>query len=163
MPATPRSRKPARRAARPGPDLATLDRHALVTTVWLPFGLASLTLLHFGLASGSAAFILLGFAALLAGFIGHVIVNAATKSDFTLRERATGLVAYLAGLVGFGAAILASPEFRDAAFVPMSLGFLLLFGAVVFYMVTRYGARGAFQSFDVIRSFRAEPDREAGP
>ncbi len=139
-----------------------LDRHALVMAVWLPAGLVAATLFHYGLGQGGAAFILASFAVILAAFIGHVIVNVVLGTAFTRRELALGLVLYAAALLSFGMATLVSSGFATRAFLPGSAGFLLLFAAVVFHMVTIAGARGAFDAFDVVRSFRA-PRRQSAP
>lgn len=139
-----------------------LDRHALVMTVWLTAGLVAATLFHYGLVAGGAAFLLAAFGVILAAFAGHMIVNVVTSTQFSPRELALGLVLYVVALVGFGIATLVQPGFRTVAFLPVSAGFVGLFAVVVFYMVTSAGVRGAFESFDVIRTFRA-PSRQASP
>ena len=134
--------------------IQALDRHALVMAVWLPAGLVAAALFHYGLGRGGPAFMLAGFGAILAAFAGHVIVNVLHGTNFTARELALGLVLYAAALVAFGVATLLRPGFAARAFVPMSAGLILIFASVVFTMVTRSGVRGAFESFDVIRTFR---------
>jgi hypothetical protein len=136
-----------------------LDRHALVTAVWLSAGLVAATLFHTGLGGAGAGFVLASFCAVLAGFVGHVIVNAVFGTEFSVREVALGLVLYGGALVAFGLATLLDPDVRSNLFLPAGAGFALLFAAAVFYMVTRAGLRGAFESFDVIRTFRASPQR----
>lgn len=130
-----------------------LDRHALVMTLWLSCGLMAITLFHYGIGGGGALFILAGFGMILLGFIGHIIVNAALGSHFTVREKVFGLVLYGAGAVAFGFATLLAPDFREHAFVPASAGFLLIFASIVFYMIAHFGLRRSFEGFDVIRSF----------
>jgi hypothetical protein len=139
-----------------------LDRHALVMAVWLAGGLVAATLFHYGLGAASPAFLLAAFGMVLAAFAGHVIVNVVYGTAFTPRELALGLVLYAAALVGFVLATLVSPDFTTLAFWPGSGGFLAIFAAVIFYMVTTTGVRGAFEAFDVVRSFRAPPRRTAG-
>ena len=138
--------------------IAALDRHALVLAVWLPALLVAASLLHAGLARASAAFVLAGFLAVLAGFVGHVLVNVTHGTRFLARELGLGLVLYLAALVAFGLALLLSPGFAAFAFAPMAVGFILLFAAVVATMLIASGVRGAFESFDVISSFRGPED-----
>jgi hypothetical protein len=133
-----------------------LDRHALVMAMWLAFGLVALTLFDHGFGSGGAPFILAAFGAILAAFIGHVVVNVVYRTTFTPRELALGLVLYAAGLVAFGLATLFAPGFAARNFVPLSLGFVAVSVSVVFYMVTHFGARRVFDAFDVIRDFRPE-------
>ena len=127
-----------------------LDRHALVMAVWLPLGLAALVLFRLGTDEG-AGWMLGGFGALLLGFLGHVVVNAALGTDFTPGEVALGLALFLGALLGCGLALLLVDGFAERLFLPLSLGFGGLAAAAVLYMVTRYGARGAFEGFDVVR------------
>lgn len=142
------------------PDLAALDRHALVLAVWTPAGVVASGLFHLGLGGFGAWAVLGGFAAIVAGFGAHVLVNVAHGAGFSARELAVGLVAYLAALVltalaALGAADLATPV--AAAFVA---GFLALPAIVVFTMLVAHGPRGAFAQFDVIRSFAARRGRD---
>jgi hypothetical protein len=136
------------------PGRPSLDRHALVMTIWLTLGFAAAVLFHMGLTWGRPAVILAAFGVLVAAFLGHVIVNAALGSRFTTPELALGLVLYASSLLAFGLAILLSPGFAARAFLPVSGGFGLVLLAVVSYMVTHFGLRRAFEGFDVIRSFR---------
>jgi len=136
-------------------DLQALDRHALVMAIWLPAGLVGASLLHYGTDRAGAACILGGFAAIVVAFIGHVLVNAAYRTGFSPRERALGLVLYVVALLGFVLTALIGPALPARAFVSLCGGFILLFAVVVFTMLTSYGTRGAFEAFDVIRSFRA--------
>jgi hypothetical protein len=138
----------------PARELDALDRHALVMAVWLPLALVAVTLFHYGFGAGGWPFIAGGFAVVIAAFGGHVIVNVALGTLFTAKEVALGLLLYSVGLVAFGFAILLSSSFRTAATLPVSLGFLCTAMAVIFTMITWLGARGAFESFDVIRRFR---------
>ena len=127
-----------------------LDRHALVMAVWLPLGLVALVMFRLGTDQG-AGWMLGGFGALLLGFGGHVIVNAALGTDFTPGEVALGLALFLLALLACGLGMLLVDGFAERFFLPLALGFGGLATAVVLYMVTRYGARGAFEGFDVIR------------
>lgn len=143
----------------------SLDRHALVMAIWLAFGFAGIALFSYGLGIGGSRFILAAFGAVLAAFIGHVIVNAVHGTAFTPRELALGLILYAAALIAFGLAILLSPGFAAQYVVPISLGLVAVFGAAVFFMITHFGVREAFEAFDVIRDFRTRPrgpDRSRG-
>ncbi len=142
----------------PATGRAALDRHALVMALWLPLAFAAAVLFHAGLASGRPVLVLGAFGVVAAAFLAHVIVNAVLGTRFTTRELALGLVLYGAALLGFGLAVLLSPDFAAKAFWPISGGLLLIFGIVVFYLVTHFGARGAFEGFDVIRRFRGQDE-----
>jgi hypothetical protein len=148
--------------------MAVLDRHALVMAIWSPFVFVATILFHYGFASNEPLGILVAFVALLAGFIGHIIVNAATGTIFTSREVALGLVTYAAGLVAFGIAALTTPGIDSEMLLALSLGFLAIFAAATFYLIAHFGGRRAFEAFDVVSDFRAgnEPPpslREEGP
>ncbi len=142
------------------PTIATrqaLDRHALVMTAWLTAGLIAAALFHYGLGGGGAPFLLAAFAMILAAFAAHVVVNRLYATTFSARELALGLVVFAAALVGFGLAMLVRPSFAATAFLPVSAGFIALLASVLFYMAATTGLRGAFDAFDVIRTFRAAP------
>lgn len=137
-----------------------LDRHALVLAVWLPLGLVALTLFRLGLADAGGwglAWTLGGFGALLLAFAAHVVVNAATGTDFSRGEVATGLALYAGALAGTGLAALLPGGFAERQLGPVALGLGALAAAAVLYMVTRYGARGAFEGFDAIRDNNPRP------
>lgn len=144
--------------ASPAP-LDTTDRHALVTALWLAVALVAAALFDFSFGTGGAWTVGAGFAAVLAGFVAHILVNTVYGTWFTAGELALGLVAYAAGLVAFVLAVLMVPGFAERNFAPLSIGFLVVFVAVVFFMVTQYGVRPVFTAFDVIRDFRPR-DRE---
>jgi len=144
-------------------DLDPLDRHALAVTIWTPAGLIAATLYHYGLGAGGALAIAAAFAVVLGAFAGHVIVNVVSGTAFTMGELALGLTLAGAGLLGLGAATLASPEFARRAFLPTSLGFVAVVVAFAFYMIAKSGVRLAFEAFDAIRSFSARDALEAGP
>lgn len=128
-----------------------LDRHGVVLAAWLPAGALSLALVHYGLGPGGAWWILGGFAALVAGFALHVIVNAVTRTWFSAGEVALSLVLYLAGLLAFVLSTLLKDGFADRYFLPVAAGMASLAVSVIFAMVTRFGPRRAFEQFDVIR------------
>ena len=75
-----------------------LDRHALVATLWLPTGLVAAVLFHHGFDGAGLWWVAGGFAALLAGFAGHVVVNVVLGTGFGPREVGFGLVVCLAAL-----------------------------------------------------------------
>lgn len=130
-----------------------LDRHALVMAFWLPTSVVAGSLLHYGLQTARPVFILGGFGVVIAGFVGHVVVNAVLKSDFTIAEIALGLVLILTSLVAFGLAVLFAGDSVAVSFVPLSIGGVALVATIGFYMLSKLGTRGAFESFYVIRSF----------
>ena len=128
-----------------------LDRHALVLAVWLPAGFVALGLLHYGFGVAGAWWVAAGFAALLAGFAAHVIVNASLGTNFTAREAGLGMVLYATAMVALVLAVLMGDGFASRFFLPVAGGMIALLLAVLFYMLTRFGTRDAFDMFDIIR------------
>ena len=139
----------------PPPQWAALDRHALAMSIWFAVGFVAFSLITHGVLALSPWAVAGGFAAVFAGFVGHVIINAVCRTTFTVREIALGLVVYVLGLVWFLLSMLVGAHAVVALFLPFSVGFLAILVTVVFYMVTHFGVRGAFDAFDVVRSFRA--------
>ncbi len=131
---------------------AMLDRHALVLAVWLPAGFVALGLLHYGFGPGGAWWVAAGFIALLTGFVEHVIVNAVLGTTFTAREAGLGMVVYAIGMVALVLAVLLGDGFAVRFFLPVAVGMIALLLAAVFYMLIRFGTRGAFDKFDIIRN-----------
>ena len=129
-----------------------LDRHALIGAVWLPAGFVALGLFNHGFSGGGLWWVLAGFGAVLAGYALHVIVNAVLATSFSRHEVALALVVYAAAGLALVLAVLLQPGFAATFFLPVAAGMALLAAAVVFYMVTRSGARAAFGQFDIIRN-----------
>jgi hypothetical protein len=138
---------------------AKLDRHALVMALWFGFAFLAVTLFKLGIAHESWWALGLGFASVLAGFIGHVLVHVVFGTRFTQGEVALGLSIFAICLLWFGLAVLFYPQYRFSLFLPISLGLAALTGAVIFTMITWLGLRGAFESFDIIRRFAPEKKR----
>lgn len=140
-------------------ELKSLDRHALVTALWLGFAFLAVTLLKLGIEHANLWALSLGFASVLVGFIAHVLVNIVFRTLFTPREVALGLFVFAICLLWFGLAVIFYPQHRISLFLPIALGFLALTTAVIFTMITWLGVRGAFDSFDIIRRFGPEKKR----
>ena len=128
-----------------------LDRHALVLAVWLPAGFVALGLLHHGFGAGGPWWVAAGFAALLAGFAAHVVVNAVLGTTFSLREAGLGMVLYATAMVALVLAVLVVDGFASRLFLPVAGGMTGLLLAAVVYMLIRFGSRAAFDKFDSIR------------
>lgn len=136
-----------------------LDRHALVMAIWAPSGFVAAVLLHMGIVmGGSDWWIAAGFAAILVAFVGHIIVNAVLRTNFTAGETALGMVAFAAALLAlFGTVLAGPPALTDRIFLPVGLGLASLVVAVVIYLVIAFGPRRAFEKFDVIRDNNLRP------
>lgn len=142
------------------PPYDALDRHALVSAVWLPTGFVTLGLMHHGFAGGGGAWVLAGFAVLLVGYALHVIVNFVLGTPFTAKEVALAFVIFALAGLAFVLAVLLQPAFATSFFLPVAGGMAMLAAAVVFYLVTRWGPRQAFRQFDIIRD--NNPRRASG-
>ncbi len=135
-----------------------LDRHALAMAIWTPSALVVATLLHKGLSNGGGWWIFAGFAMIIAAFVVHVIANALLGTGFTTGERALGTFAFAASLLSLLLTVLVGPsELGARIFLPVGLGLMSLVVAVVVYLVIAYGARAAFERFDVIRDNNLRP------
>lgn len=119
--------------------------------VWLAGGLIAATLIHYGLTTGSDVPIYLAGGAVLVAFIGHVIANAVYETAFTRRELVLALVLYGVSLVAYLIAALVDPAFKTRFFLPGGLALAGVGIGVFFYMVTHYGMRDVFESFNVVR------------
>src|SRR5258708_35397241 len=94
-------------------ELSAVDRHALVLAIWLAFGLVAVALVELGLRLGSWMIAVGGFAAIVAAFTVHVIVNAVSHTLFTPKELALGLVLHVLRLLSFPLAALPSAVVRE--------------------------------------------------
>jgi hypothetical protein len=130
-----------------------LERHALVLSFWLGFGLVGLALIKLGFSLGDPASILFGFALLIVGFVAHILINRIYSTNFTQNEIALGLFLYCLSLLVFVFSSIVYTGLDRSRFIAGTAGFLLIFVSVVFFMVTRFGLRKAFKFFDIIRKF----------
>lgn len=138
-----------------------VDRHALVMAIWLTGGFLAALFVHYGLSSGRTLPVYLAGAAVLAAFTAHVIVNAVYGTAFTRRELTLALFLYGLALLVFALSALLEPGFRDGFFLPFGLVLIVVGAAVLFYMITHYGMRSVFDSFNVVRDASAHerPER----
>lgn len=135
-----------------------LDRHALVMAIWTPSSFVAAILLHRGLTYGGAWWIFAGFGFIITAFVAHIIANAVLDADFTTGERALGIFAFATALLSLLLAVLVGPPgLAGRILLPVGLGLMSLVAAVVAYLVIAFGARGAFEQFDVIRDNNLRP------
>ena len=142
------------------PPVDALDRHALVSAIWLPTGFVTRGLMRHGVAGGGGGWVLSGFGVVLAGYALHVIANAVLGTQFTAKEVALALVLYAAAGLTLVLALLTQQDFAATFFLPVAGGMAALAVAVVGYLVTRWGPRQAFRQFDIIRD--NNPRRASG-
>ncbi|MEZ5922917.1 MAG: hypothetical protein R3D57_00880 [Hyphomicrobiaceae bacterium] len=127
------------------------DRHALVMAIWLTGGFLAVVLVHLALSTGQSVALYAAGGTVLAAFVGHIVTNAVYRTAFTRRELTLALVLYAMALVAFALATLLEPGFKEAYFLPLGLVLVGVGAAVLFYMITHYGMRDVFESFNVVR------------
>jgi len=126
-----------------------LDRAVFVFCNWLVFGLIGLGFTLEGSTRGDLIIGLIGIAGVVAGFVGHMVINQAYSTSFTMGEVALGLVLFALGSVVF----ILSWMIGALSLAGFQIGLTLLavlVGGFFAYVVTRYGVGGAFKKFDVI-------------
>lgn len=130
-----------------------LDRHALVMAIWTPLGFIAAVLLYHGIVVAGAWWTATGFSVVLVGFVGHVIINAIFRTEFTSAETALALVAFAVALTALLLGVLLTPTQTSLRLLAsIGPGLVALAIAVIVYMVIAFGPRGAFEKFDVARS-----------
>lgn len=130
--------------------------------IWLTGGFVTAVLVHYGLSSVTSMPIYFAGGAVLLAFVAHVIANAVYETPFTRRELTLALILYGLALLAFALTTLLEPEFRAQFFLPFGLVLIAVGAAVLFYMVTHYGMRGVFDSFNVVRDASAH-ERDEQP
>ncbi|MFT3989605.1 hypothetical protein [Aestuariivirga sp.] len=124
----------------------TIERRAAVFAVWMTLGTLGLCLVLQGISANALLLGLSGVAVLVAGFIGHIIVNAVFGTDFTQGEIAFGTAAgtVIAALVVMG--WMTGGATLTGQYIAGALMFVLLV-SVLAYLVHRFGVRGMFSRF----------------
>lgn len=118
-----------------------------VVTLWGGFGAFSFALVLSGFHDSDVVMGLLGFAAVIAGFVGHVIVNSVYGRAFSQLQVAFGMGTFCVAVLCFMAAWLATPGFGVAGIAIGLGGFAAMVAAFLIYLVSKHGMRGAFSMF----------------
>lgn len=126
-----------------------IDHEILIHCNWIVLGTIGLGFILEGSVRSNYFIGLLGGIIIIAGFVGHLILNHIFKRNFTTGEIALGL-----GLFTIGALIFIWFSLNDGLsesgfFIWLTLFALLTLGSLV-YLLTRYGVGGAFKKFDVV-------------
>jgi hypothetical protein len=135
------SRKPA-----PGAPTAPSEGVLAVMTSWAVFAGFGLCFVLSGLADSDLPVGLAGFAALLAGFGVHIVLNRIFGLGFTGPVVALGLGAFAAGVLCFIVGALFDPGFTATDLVIGIAGFGALAGAFLLYVLIRHGLVGFYDS-----------------
>ena len=130
-----------------------LNRHALVVAVWSSLIFVAAIALQIGIVMFSPVWIAAAFIIILLGFVCHIVVNAALRTEFTKGETALGAVSFSFAVIFFAVSCLVfESENLKRLILPMSAGFFSLIGAVIIYLLIMYGPRKSLEKFDVVRN-----------
>mgnify|MGYP000120862676 CR=1 FL=1 len=123
-----------------------IERDLLVFAIWAVLGFGGLALLLEGFSRDSYWISLAGIAAIVAGFVAHIVVNGVFDCTFRPGEAALGIgtfgVMALAFIVGWLSGGMSQADYLAG----LTLFAVLAFGFLA-YLSTRYGLRGAFSHF----------------
>ena len=137
----------------PDPDaVRPLEKRLAVVTNWGFFAAFGLCFLLSGFREAQWEYGLLGYAALVAGFIGHLIINRVFDTGFTGGEVAFGLVAFALSALGFIGSWLFDPGFGSVNLGMGLAGFGALTTCLLAYLAITYGLRGSYRLIHSLRS-----------
>jgi hypothetical protein len=123
----------------------TREHRLAVMTGWAFFGSFGICLILSGFSESSMVAGLAGFAALIAGFVSHIVLNSIYRVGFTQPQIALGLGAFAVGVFCWLASVLFNPGFREIDVATGLVGFSALAAAFVVYIIINYGVRGSYQ------------------
>jgi hypothetical protein len=127
--------------------LAETERTLAVVTNWGLFGGFGLCFVLSGFANEAVAVGLIGFAAFVAGFAAHVIINRWFSSGFSDVEIVVGFIVFCVSVLCFLAAWVFGRQFGHAGVVIGLSGFAAVIGCFLVYVVATYGIGGASSMF----------------
>jgi hypothetical protein len=131
--------------------VATVEKRLAVVTNWSLFASFGMCFVLSGFSAANWGLGLLGYGLLVAGFVGHLVVNHVFETGFSPGEIALGLVLFGISALSFIASALLDPRFGSENLGLGLTGFAALAACMVFYLVIRYGMRG---TWDLIHSLR---------
>lgn len=123
----------------------TQEHRLAVMTGWAFFGGFGICLILTGFAEESPLAGLSGFAAIIGGFIAHVIVNRIYATGFTQPQVALGLGAFTVGALCYIASVLFDPAFGETDVATGLVGLTALASAFVIYIIVNFGVRGSYE------------------
>jgi hypothetical protein len=125
---------------------AGIERGIAVFSNWAVSGFACLGFVMEGLHRDSYLIALIGIGAVVAGFVGHLIINHVFSIEFTNGETALFLAAFGVLILIFLVAWLTQNLSRNGIYMGLTLVSTVASGLVI-YLSTRFGMRGAFSRF----------------
>jgi hypothetical protein len=143
---SPKARGKRPIAATPDASTATAPAESLlaVMTSWAFFAGFGFCFALSGLADGDLVVGLLGFAAFIAGFVAHLIINRIFGIGFTGPQVSLALAAFTVAVLCFIAGAIFNPAFGAVDIVIGLTGFGALTATFVGYVLITYGIRGSY-------------------
>ena len=136
----------------PEPDaVRSIEKRLAVVTNWGFFASFGMCSLLSGFSGAQWWLGLLGYAALVAGFIGHLIINRVFDTGFTGGEISFGLVAFGVSALSFIGSWLFDPGFGSVNLGIGLVGCAALTTCLVAYLVIKYGLRGSYVMIHSLR------------
>lgn len=126
-----------------------IDHEILIHSNWIVSGTTGLGFMLEGSVRANYFIGLIGVTIIIAGFIGHLIINHVFNRNFSIGEVALGLGLFAIGSLIFIWFSLTDSLSDSGFFIWLTLLALLALGSLT-YLVTRYGVGGAFRKFDVV-------------
>jgi TM2 domain-containing membrane protein YozV len=123
-----------------------VERGIAVFANWGVFGAIAVGFLMEGVTREAYALSLIGVAAVIVGFVGHLIVNAHFDQSFSRGETSLGLAALAAVSLIFAVAWLSSRLADATVWTGLTL-IAALVGAAAVYLGTRFGLKETFSQF----------------
>lgn len=128
-----------------------LEKRLAVVTSWGLFASFGMSFLLTGFSTAQWWAGLLGYALLVAGFIGHLIINRVFGVGFSGGEIALGLVVLGISVMGFIGSWLFDPGFGPVNLGIGLAGFAAMTACLLGTLVIRYGVRGSYR---IVHSLR---------
>lgn len=128
-----------------------LEKRLAVVTNWgffAPFGMGFVLS---GFSDAQWLTGLLGYALLVAGFIGHLIINRVFHTGFSGGEVALGLVLFGISALSFIGTWVFDPSFGSVNLGIGLAGFAAMTACLLGYLVVNYGLRGSYQLIHSLR------------
>jgi hypothetical protein len=124
--------------------IARLERRLAVMTHWGLAGSFGMAFLLSGFNASDWTCGLLGYALLIGGFVGHVLINHYFDSGFHAGEVALGLVLFGLFALVFVATALFTPQYSRVNLGLGLAGFSVMALVLALYLIIRYGTRGTW-------------------
>ena len=124
--------------------IASLERRLAVMTHWGLAGSFGMAFLLSGFNASDWTCGLLGYALLIGGFVGHVLINHFFDSGFNAGEVALGLVLFGLFALVFVVTALLTPQYNRVNLGLGITGFSVMALVLALYLIIRYGTRGTW-------------------